>query len=819
MTRTRRRRARRRAGGLVLCCLLLPALLPAADAGPAGGTGPFAPATIQLDFANGLLRRNLFPEAVEEYSAFLERFPDDPRAPGARFRRGEAHFAQDAWREAAEDYYAYLTTTTDPDHRDVARLRYGICLYELGYHRNAVVSFGPLVEDPAGGERHRAAAFYTGLAERARDNADAALGALALVTEGELAPRALFARAEVRAGRGEHAEAAALFGEFLGNFPEHELARGARLRRAEELRRAGRLDEAADAFAALLPEDSDGSADDDAARARYGLAWVRYGQERYGEARTLAEEVLAAADPDIRSGAAYLAGLAAYRHEDFADAARRLAEVADGPYADAARRQRGWALLAAGEADEALAAAEALRREQPADAAAETDYLAGRALALKEEWASAIVRFRAVLATDSPFEAAAMYDLAFAFDRAGRPADAAEAYAAFLEAYPDHPRALDALLGQAGALQRAESWAAALAVYERILGREDAPERLKEHALNREALSYYHLRQYANMRAAYQRLIENHPGSGSVPEALYWLAWYESEEKRYNRAADYYRDLIERFPDHARADRARYRRAMTLGLAGEEDAAADLLLDILRNHPRIDVEQKEMLWLGSHLQAEERFAEADEVYERLLAEQPGGEIRATTLYSQAEARRLREDWDGALEKYRTFLTTTELLAENGTLEPDRARALRNVGLLGKAICHRERGEVDPAREALAGIRLPPDDPLVMDYLFELGRVQLAGGDLQAAGESLLRVGLLYDDPEVCGEALWLAGRAYEESARPRKARICYAELAGEGPDSYGIRFPDSPYTERGREALQRLESAPPSAETAPGRDA
>ncbi len=809
------------AGGLIRAG---EAAAPAGTAPAAAVPGPFADSTVQLDFAGGLYARELYAEAVQEYGKFIAAYPQDPRLPEAVFRRGEAAFAAGDHQTAAHDFHEYLTKliAADPGaagRAELARLRYGCALFELKAFDRAVSALAPLAESK--GEPTAAflpANYYLGRALQGVGQPERALVALERVNGGELAPLALFARGEALAELGRHAEAARLFAEFGQKHPTHDLAAGAGLRRGEALRRAGDPAGAAAAFGELLAKPT--TAPETRDRAEYGLAWVRYTQEDYAAAGAAAEALAKKVqEPQLQNGSWYLLGLCRLQKPDAAGALEALAKVGDGEFAGAAQRQRAWALLQQNQPDRALAVAAECRARGKGEADPELDYLCGQAQARAGDWRAAVESLRRARDARGAYQAGAAYELAQAQEAAGDPAGAAESYEYFVTNFARDARQPQALLRWGQALMAKEKYEAALPVLARLLARSDTAPALREAALGQQAVCYYWLKQYANMVACYRTLLEQFPAGEGAPEALYWLAWHDQNEKRFAAAAESYARLLAEFPQQALADKARYRRAICLYQAGAEDQAAAALYEIVRDFPRISVDQQELLWLGSHLMKKNQLAEADSVYEALLARRTGKEVRAVALFYQAEVKRLRGDWDGALVKYRRLLAEKE-------------SGLENLARLGAGVCLREKGQLDEARTELTAAQFRPDDPLTMNHLYQLGLLEKAAGNPAAAAERLLKVGLLYDDEKLCGEALLLGGeclaRAREqglaeaeknapagglsparkaELALPflRKERLCYRELAGEDEQSFGRRHPQNPLIAEGRTRLARVE--------------
>lgn len=780
---------------------------PPATGGQAEVPGPFADSTVKFDFASGLLRRGLYAEAETEYSGFLAKYPGDPRAGEALLWRGEARYRQDKYQDAARDLHDFITGSPGHAKTDFARLRYGCCLFELREYDKAVATLQPLsarkTEDPGVAQ---SACFYLGLSCHAQKQYPQALAAFAQIDAGPLAQDAIFARAETLAATGAHLEAAEQFGKFVAANPGHARLPEALHRQAEELRIAGKLDEAAARFKDLISR-----SENDPSRllpAKYGLGWVRYSQGDDAAAMALARQILESRHEGMADEANYLLGLSALRAKDYATADAALTKVAQGKYAADAAVKRAWALLSAGGTEGALQAAAECARKYPDASKGELSYLSAKAHEKLGQWQQSAAELLTAREAKGDYAQEAAFDLGCAYGglaaelaKAGDAkaaadayAKAADAYGYFLENFPGSPRLAEALSGQGGMLMSAGSYAAAIPVLAKLTeNRETAPE-LREAALARQAAAYFQLKQYDNMGKCYRRLTEEFPKGKSAAEALYWLAWQESTEKRFDRAAALYERIVREFPDSEIAPKAWYYRFSSLYRAGEEGQAADVLYEIISRQPQAPVNQQEIVWLGQYLMTHEQLDRAYEVYDNLLRGSPGRQVRAVALYYQAEVKRQRGAWKEACEKYAT------LLAEKDTgLEP--------AGLYGLAVCKRNLGDVAGARQTLERVRLAPSDPLLANYYLELGLLDFAEKKWISAASHLMRVGLLYDNEKVCGEALLKASEACLAAGDREKALVCLKELAGAAPDTYGKRYPESEFTKQGLAKLRQLLSA------------
>jgi TolA-binding protein len=765
----------------IACFLLLACPLRAED------TDAFAESTQQFEFAGGLLSRGLHEDAIREYSAFLKAYPQDKRAPEALLWRGEGYFRIRDYAKSANDFYSYLTNYPGANRHPFGRLRYGCCLFEMKKYALAVSALEPmngLTEDE---HMRQTAAYYLGLCYYNLKQYRKALDTLEKITTGEMAPDAHFARAETVAATGDHVAAADLFTQFVKQWPDHAKTKPALLRQGEELRIAGKLKAAAESFLGLI-ERSGNETGDRPDQARYGLAWVRYAQGDFAAARSLAAKIGETREDDLGSDARYLLGLSALQTKDYAAAETAFRTVTTGSFVEKACQKYAWSLLASGHAENALRAVETCAAKYPDSSRGELEYIAGKALALQKEWKKAVIRFEEARNAKKEYHAEAAYELAYCYDALGDYEKTAEAYLYFIDNFPADERLADALIGRAGALTKLKQYEAALAVYGKLLTLKNADKKVREHTLNQQAVCYYWLKQFGNMQKCYAQLLEEFPKGESAPEAIYWLAWYESSEKRFARAAELYGQLVAGFPEHALSGKARYRQAMALFQEGEKDQAAAALFLIVTKFPAIQVDQKEILWLGQHMMKKGQLDQAYEAYEALLSRQPSSKVRAISLYQQAELRRQAEKWPEALAKY------DRLLAERNT-------GLENASLYGRAVCLRNLGLLTEARTSLGKIALLPGDPLAAYYHFELGLLDFAEKRFDEATSHLMRVGLLYDSEDLCGEALLKAGEACLASGNAKKARICYEELAGGKADSFGARYPKNKFAEEARKRL------------------
>lgn len=330
-------------------------------------------------------------------------------------------------------------------------------------------------------------------------------------------------------------------------------------------------------------------------------------------------------------------------------------------------------------------------------------------------------------------------------------------------------------------------------------------EKTKEEAILSQAICYYRLRQYANMSACFQRLVEQFPASPALAEALYWLAWYASREKQWDKAIALYERLLERDPLHPLADSARYRRAICLYRNEQNQKAANALREILLHHPATPVDERMLVWLADFLLHKTPFpeTETEALYRTMECRRLSSKTRLFLYDRHACLKTRLQDWRGALFLYHSMLEFIAFL--RGREEKDSLyRIEERIALLGKAAALRELGQLREARAIVDSLSTPAGDPLTFRIFLEKGLLDLAEHRWASAAGYLLWVGLLSSHADLAGAALYRAGEACLHQRDLRKARFCLEELAGIPTESFGRRYPDSPWTAQGRATLHRI---------------
>ena len=536
-----------------------------------------------------LLQTGRTKEAEGLFRRYLERQPQGPYARGASFRAGEAAYLLGEHQRAKPELERFLAAHPDDDLNAFVLPYLGEIVLAAGDAAAAERSFRDALKRFPQGQLQDQCRLGIGRAlakQGQNEEAERMFVALAGKTGSPLAEDAQFQLGNLQFAMGRHAQAAEAFAAFEAKFAqsprraEAQLARGAALMKLDQLAEARTLFESLAADAKLGPE------------ARYWLGLTQKGQQQWAAAaKTLAE--LADAEPKhARAVAArYHAGEAMLRAGQAAGARQQfgLALAADegGEWGD--RAWRGKIQAALDLKDHATADREAAdflaRRPQSALRSDVVRLLAGSLLE-RQRFDEAAKLLAPLVPANRP-EAAAPEDrylLAVAYEGQQR---YEEALTALLPALPAAKGKLkaDALLRQGALLAALRRHAEAVAPLEACLAEPPGDDGAVK-ARGELAVCYARTGRLDKAKQTFNELVQKHPKHELLAAAVEQLAEAAYEAKDAAWAGELF----------ARLEQAGAAGDQTLrGLSGLgwsqlkanrlEEAAATFALLLKRNPP------------------------------------------------------------------------------------------------------------------------------------------------------------------------------------------------------------------------------------------
>ena len=720
---------------LALLVAVAPAVAPAAQP-VAPTTG--APAEIAFEEARGLYDGGLFGPAERAFAEFLEAHPRDARAPEALCLRAESALATDDDVLAAalfaefEDRY--------PTHPFASRARLALGRYYVARGDDDKAEEALLAASASGPPASRAEASYLlGIVYARNGNAPAAAAAFERAAEADTpsAPPALYALGVLQGDAGDWARAADAFGALAERYPGSPEDQAAGLALAESLVRTDRLDEGAD----------------EAARRRAGLT----GEDAARGALLEGESRLRRGDPDRADRAL----------ADVPPDSRyaRRAALARGRIATARRDWAGavalYQVARAGEADRA-----------GDDAVAhEASYYEALALRQLGQLGEAEARLNATVARrpDGAYVEPALLELGYLQYSRRRYPEAVAAFRRLVDQNPTGPYAGEAtrMLGEAYAA--GGDARAAGEAFRRAEALGTATAETRAEVAFQESYALFAAGRHAEAVPALLAVAQSDPTGPRAGEALFWAGESAFLAQDYARSETILRDFLGRFPDHARADAARYVLAWThfrrRDWANAADAFERFLSAYSRSSELVPYYADALLRLGDAYTALGRYAEARQVYARVPAATPERQGGDYALYQTAQAFGREGRTDDALAAYdrllrdypRSDLFAQALLAQ-GALYAARGDGDLAVGAYERVLSERPSSDAAPA--ALLGV----------------GDVLLNRGDAPLAEAAYRRVFQRYPASPVAADAFTGLADALEAQGRGDEIDAAFREI-------------------------------------------
>ncbi len=366
----------------------------------------------------------------------------------------------------------------------------------------------------------------------------------------------LFLQANISFEQGNYEEAITGFSDFITRFPQSPRVQEAYLARANVYFLLKRYEEADADYKHIST-----SADPDLKqKAMFGLGWS---QIKLGHTADAVKhfEAVATGSEDVQVKAnAFIQIADAYQDSGHYDDAlhayeRVLSAYPNNALADYAQYRRAIALLKSSKMDQAILGFEQLRAQFPSSKYLEDiDYYLGVASFKAGDWKKAVLtleNFIKGLLRPSEFTPEANYILALAYLNLKQPQEALRVFQKILRLYPD----------AANVAQNADI---GIAKCQFELGQiKDAVKRFK-------------------------LIVYKYPRTPSESESMLWLAQYYLKNAQYQEAVDYYRALIERFPDNAQMDQIHYELGQAYEIQGQTDLG-------LEQYKKISAKDKALL--------------------------------------------------------------------------------------------------------------------------------------------------------------------------------------------------------------------------------
>jgi TolA-binding protein len=423
--------------------------------------------------------------------------------------------------------------------------------------------------------------------------------------------------------------------EVVRDHPDSEAAPEAQLAIAWTWLKEGRALEAAAAFHQVVEDYPDHESVGEACY-REGVALREAG--RNAEALpAFAAAVEIPANP-WADDALLEAGLIHYREGRFplARAAfERILELgAEGPLAADAAEMVAECRLAEGGLEEADAAFDRVVKTWPDTEAGRLALFQWSVVRLRRgaasEAATGFERYRTRF-PDSDLAAEALYQQAESEYRAGRWDRSAALYQSYRQAWPDGAHALESEYGTGWSRFSAGDWTGAIEAFRRVVSVPAGEASLQRDARLRIADAYYNLHRYRDAAVTYREVLQRDPGAADADRVALSAGDAFIRAEAYESALPVLGEIVTRFPAGTRYDDALFWRGWALFRMGEYERAVAEYRKVLEQRPPSELEPNARYAIGDAWYNAGRYPEALSAYRELALAHPADQWLAEAV--------------------------------------------------------------------------------------------------------------------------------------------------------------------------------------------
>lgn len=727
------------------------------------------PATAVLEQANGFYARKMHDLAVAKFEEFLLMRPAGSDRQPALFRMGESLRALDRKPEAMAAYKRLLAESGTGDFVGPAAYRLGEIQYAAGNLDAAAESFGKAAHHVRDPKLRLASRFFEG---RALDGSGRRIEALAAYRDvasqtgdNPYRERAQYDLAEADARAGLTDSAFRQFRKLAGTAQTPPVRIGAAVK-------AGLLAIDAKDYASARPllESAAGNRELAAwsAAAKSGLVRLEYESGNYEGASKLADEVLPQLPDEAKPDVLLLAANARRQMGQQAEALALYDKLASEFPESGAAKEAGFhrlVSLVAQRDERALTQIDIFLMSSASKAErAKAELLKAELLFAQNRFSEAAPLYeKSASASDTDkYRADALYKLAWCQLQEKKYDLATATLTRFLTQYPRHSLVPAALAQRALAQMETGQREEALSDFSEIINRHRGAKE-REAAMLQQALLLGNMERPAEMAAAFQRLLAEYPQTPSAAQANFWTGYAAFDAKKY-------RDAIPALEKARELDKDKYGERASLRLLlshyylEDREAAAREAAALGPGKAPAEVRS----WLGLSAMAAGDNARAVE-FLKPLADAP--DASDDLRVSLARAQLGSGDYAGARG------TLTKLMPR---LHEPRAKAGAHL-LMAEALLGLKLGE-EAKSQAEEALKLQPEGRINAEARMANARALVAQERFDDAARAYMAVALLYDEKDLCPQALFLAEEAYLRAQNTVDAERARAERMRRYPD-------------------------------------
>jgi len=715
-------------------------LLAAVFVGPSPALAQRAAPTAEEAFASAveLYERRLYADAETELASFRTRHSGHPLRGEALYLQAQSVLAQG--HEAAARHLFRELQRRHPSHPQAANAQLRLAQYFLDQGN---------VQDA---EKQLQSAIDSG--------------------SPSVAAQALYLRGATAQEQGRHEEALRYFERAYAQHPESEVAPAALYNAGAAQVRLERYDEAARSFEALSDRYPEAPYTQNVGTA-LAEAYFRLGSyeqvvaelenrlpQLSGEPETRALLLLAEASRQLDRG-----GEAVRYYERVIDAAP------NSPYAERALFGLGRHQYQRGNDSDAADAFARIRSEYDSPLAERSAYYEAVVRARMGDRARAIELYRtaSTRVADPRLASEATYERGLLLYQNEAYAEAADAFEALVNEYPDAPRRPDALFWLGNARLATDQYERALEAYNQADDRGGASDSLRQAARFQRGRAAYRNGQHAEAASLFASIAESVPSSPRTTDALFWAGDSHYQQGNWSQARQYFERYLDEATDTQQRPEAFYALGWTDFKLERYEAAARRFRQFLNtsggSDSNIPYRQDARLRLADSYFALKQYDQAVEVYRQVEGEGDG-----YALYQSAEALNFAGRPDEAIQ-------TLEQLVEQSDASGWGPEALYRLGGL-----HFQEQNYEAARDAYRRVLdTYPDHRLAPQAQYGIGDSYYNANEMNQAVEAYRAVLEEHPNSEWVEEAASSLFFALSAAGRDDEANALIDSIAAAAP--------------------------------------
>lgn len=649
-------------------------------------------------FAYGLFRDGLFQQALDQFSAFIKKYPQSLKVQDARFLHADCFFQMEKFADAAVEFSKFVKEYPASPFSDNARFKLGDTYAKLKRTLDAIETYKSILDQPLNPAVAGEAAYWIGEIYFKNSDIPNALKYYALSFEGypghRLQDYAAYSAAWANQKKGEYAKAAEWYRQLVDKLPQSSLVPSARVKIGEcyfslkDFKRAiddlgearVRIDSAAlrgDADYIIAESyynlnDFEGAAkkyevflrDYPAHRltneVQYALAWSYFKSRRFSEAAEAFGKI-PSGDAQLARAAAYRKGVAEKLAGNRAGALASFRQVyqndPQSEYADNALYDSGVLLYEDKKLEDAkVCFGRVVTEYGRGDASTDAAMMLGEYYAGLSAFDSARVYYSKALFSDgATFETKvnSIYQLAWSNFKLRNYKEAAAGFTRFLAAYPGHPKSVEAQYWLAESDYLGGDFKTALKHYLEVVKNPAHPRR--EESMYGIGWSHYRLSDFPRAIDAFERLILAYPSGKFSFDARLRLGDCYFQQKDYKKAAGAYRAVVRLFAKNEGADYAVYQLGQTYYRSGDHEQATDQFAVLLKNYPSSGLADDAQFAIGWVKFQRKDFLGSIRDFQSTIANYPASELIPRATYSIGDAYYNLRQYGPAEKAYREVL--------------------------------------------------------------------------------------------------------------------------------------------------------------------